>query len=60
MPYKTKKVEGGGTREINNPKYIDLCEFKFKQTHKICIFYNIKELLFSVLYDYSYFRGFLH
>lgn len=49
MSRKTKKV-GGGTRETNNPKYIHLCEFKFKQTHKICIFYNIKELLiFSVI-----------
>lgn len=29
---KQKKLWGGGTRETNNPKYIHLCEFKFKET----------------------------
>lgn len=50
MSRKTKKLGGGVLEKQTIPNTFIYVNSKFKQTHKICIFYNIKELLiFSVI-----------
>lgn len=47
---KQKKLGGGVLEKQTIPNTFIYVNSKFKQTHKICIFYNIKELLiFSVI-----------